>query len=161
MTRDEWEEIEYQYRQNGLLGMKLMALYGWKKKNETVKLQELLHALNGIERPHYLCQIVREDTNLYGIAESRLQMSPPDKVLNELSRNLGNCVIQLGIELGINFSSIEESMYRFPKDMYGQIYDILKKWKRQRSISPTIHRLMMALQRVDSGGLSYLRVKYK
>ncbi|CAG2211888.1 unnamed protein product [Mytilus edulis] len=57
LTRDEWEEIEYQYRQNGLLGMKLMALYEWKKKNETVKLQALLDALNGIERPHYLCQV--------------------------------------------------------------------------------------------------------
>ncbi|CAG2190446.1 unnamed protein product [Mytilus edulis] len=95
-----------------------------------------------------------------GIAESRLQKSPTDEVLNELSRRLGNCVIQLGIELGLNFSSIEESMYRFPKDMYGQIYDILKKWKQQTSIRPTIHRLMMALQRVDSGGLSF-RVKYK
>lgn len=57
ITRDEWEEIDHQYRQNGMLGMKLMALYEWKKKNETVKLQDLLNALNGIERPHYLCQV--------------------------------------------------------------------------------------------------------
>lgn len=71
-------------------------------------------------------------------------------------------MIQLGIELGINFSCIEESMvYRFPKDMYGQIYDILKKWKKETSIRSIIYRLMIALQRVDSAGLSFLRVKYK
>lgn len=96
-----------------------------------------------------------------GIAERRLQTIPKDDVLNELSRRIGNCVIQLGIELGLNFTSIEESIYRFPKDMYGQIYDILKKWKEQKIVKPTIHRLMMALQRVESGGLSYLRMKYK
>lgn len=96
-----------------------------------------------------------------GVAENRLQLCPKDEVLEKLSYHLGNCVIQLGIELGISFNSIEETMYRFPKDMYGQIYGILQKWKQQHIVKPTIHRLMMALQRVECGGLIFLQDHYK
>lgn len=90
-----------------------------------------------------------------------MRLTPSDEVLEELSHRLGNCVIQLGIELGISFNSIEETMYRFPKDMYGQLYDILNKWKCQRNEKPTIHRLIMALQRVECGGLIFLQDQYK
>ncbi|CAC5381004.1 unnamed protein product [Mytilus coruscus] len=158
MTRAELDEIEHCYPRTEIMCRKLMALYKWKKKNETISLQDLLDALTKIKRPHYLCQISREQTNLFNKAKSR-QISPTDEVLQQLSRQLGNCYTHLGIELGISFSSIEESMYRFPKDMYDLIYDILKKWKEQENA--TVHILMIALQRIDCGGLRFLQEKYK
>lgn len=94
------------------------------------------------------------------IADVRLQEIPNDDVLNGLPGNLGNCAIQLGIELGITVSSINESLVRHHKDMYQQISDILRKWKSSRVVKPTIYRLMLALERVDTGGLDYLKDIY-
>lgn len=94
------------------------------------------------------------------IADSRLQEIPADEVLNRLPKHIGNCVIQLGIELGLSFNSIEETMHNHFKDMYSQIYDILKKWKQSSKIKPTIYKLMLALQCTDSGGLTFLRDEY-
>lgn len=59
MTRAELEEIEDRFIQNDILCRKLMALYKWKNKNVNVRLQDLLDGLKGIERSHYLCQVVR------------------------------------------------------------------------------------------------------
>ncbi|CAC5383011.1 unnamed protein product [Mytilus coruscus] len=164
LTREEWENIEYQYTQNGKLGVQLMALYECEKKKQkkfqTISLQDLLDALNGITRSHSLCQIVREETSLIGIADTALQEIPTDDVLNRLPRQLGNCVIQLGIELGLSFNSIEETMYNYSKDMYSQLYDILKKWKQSSKEKPSVYTLMKALQRTDSGGLTFLREQY-
>ncbi|CAG2252861.1 unnamed protein product [Mytilus edulis] len=94
------------------------------------------------------------------IAEIRLQEVPHDDVLKDLPRNLGNCAIQLGIELGVSISSIEETLTRHPRDMYNQIEDILRKWKTSRGVKPTIYRLMLALERVHTGGLEYLKGFY-
>lgn len=98
---------------------------------------------------------------LKGFAGSALQETPSDDVLKRLPRQLGNCVIQLGIELGLSFASIEETMYNYPKDMYSQLYDVLKKWKESREQKPSVYTLMKALQRTDSGGLIFLRNEYK
>ncbi|XP_063399233.1 uncharacterized protein LOC134683858 [Mytilus trossulus] len=164
LTTAEWEGIIYQYDRNGELGKKLMALYEWKKKRESnlqlVRLKDVSKALKKVDRQHYLCQILREDTCLMDIADSRLQEVPADEVLNRLPKHIGNCVIQLGIELGLSFNSIEETMHNHFKDMYSQIYDILRKWKQSSKIKPTIYKLMLALQCTDSGGLTFLRDEY-
>ncbi|XP_076114693.1 uncharacterized protein LOC143082742 [Mytilus galloprovincialis] len=164
LTSAEWEGVVYQYDRNGEVGKKLMALYEWKKKREaklqSVELELVSKALIEVDRQHYLCKIVREDTCLIDIADSRLQEIPADEVLNRLPKHIGNCVIQLGIELGLSFNSIEETMHNHFKDMYSQIYDILKKWKQSSRIKPTIYLLMVALQRTDSGGLTFLRDEY-
>lgn len=94
------------------------------------------------------------------IADVRLQEIPHDDVLEGLPENLGNCAVQLGIELGITVSSIKETMVRYHKDMYKQISDILRKWKSSIQVKPTIYRLMLALERVDTGGLDYLKEIY-
>lgn len=94
------------------------------------------------------------------IADVRLQNIPNDTVLGDLPKNIGNCAIQLGIELEITISMIEETMVRYHKDMYGQISDILRKWKSSSKVKPTIYRLMLALERVDTGGLDYLKKIY-
>lgn len=93
-------------------------------------------------------------------ADVNLQDIPHDDDLKDLHKNIGNCAIQLGIELGVSMSSIKETMVRYHKDMYGQIDDILRKWKSSRAVKPTIYRLMRALERVDTGGLDYLKERY-
>ncbi|CAG2245971.1 unnamed protein product [Mytilus edulis] len=65
-------------------------------------------------------------------------------------------VCQLGIELGLSFTEVEHSLFRFPKDLPGLVEDILAKWKAKSKVK-TILSLMMALQRVDAGGVRYLR----
>ncbi|XP_052103282.1 probable serine/threonine-protein kinase pats1 [Mytilus californianus] len=164
LTREEWETIEYQFTRNGKLGMQLMALYECEKKKkltQTMTLQDLLNALKGIDQHHSLCQIVREETNLTGIAESILQETPSEEILKSLTQHLGNCVIQLGIELGLSFNSIEETMYNHPKEMYSQLYNILKKWRQSSKDKPSVYVLMKALRRTDAGGLIFLREQYQ
>lgn len=75
--------------------------------------------------------------------------------MEKLSNQIGNCALQLGIELGISFYEVEKSVVKFPKDLSGLIEDILKKWKATSKIKTT-HSLMMALLRVGGGGVQYL-----
>lgn len=78
-----------------------------------------------------------------------------------LRQEMGNCIIQLGLELGLSFSSIQETMYKYPKEMYEQLYDILIKWKQSRKSKPSVLRLLKALRQTDCGGVSFLREQYK
>lgn len=72
---------------------------------------------------------------------------------------MGNCVIPLGIELGLTVDKIEEVMYRNPKDLYAQNAHVLRIWKTT-SRTPTVSVLLTALVHVQSGGLQYLFNKY-
>ncbi|CAG2253314.1 unnamed protein product [Mytilus edulis] len=136
--KEEWENVEYQYGQTGKLGVQIMAMHECGKKMQklfqTMSLSDLLDALKEIDR---LILCVR------------------------LPRQLGRRVIQLGIELGLSFASIEETIYNNPKNMYNQLYDVLKKWKESSEQKPSVNTLMKALQRTDSGGLTFLRNEYK
>jgi hypothetical protein len=80
--------------------------------------------------------------------------------LKELSAQVGNCAMQLGIELGLNMVEIEESLFKYSKDMFSQTFDVLKKWKYLRRVKPTIRILMRAIQASDPRGLMFLRDKY-
>lgn len=90
------------------------------------------------------------------IARIELQSVPEDAVLDELAHNMGNCTVHLGIELGLNMPTIEETLNRYPKDMFDQTHDILKKWKNNSTVAPTVFRLMKAVETVDKGGLTFL-----
>ena len=64
LTRNEWEEVECQYRVNGVMAIKFMALHKWRADKMAVHsratLGDLLHALE--ERdvdPHHLCQVCK------------------------------------------------------------------------------------------------------
>ncbi|CAC5404693.1 unnamed protein product [Mytilus coruscus] len=161
---NDWEDIEYSYTRMPLI-IKIMALNFWKTKNIVGRpkksFNNLLDALEAVgDKRHLLCKVFREDTHLIDIADVRLQEVPHDDVLQGLPKNLGNCAIPLGIELEISVSSIVETMTRHPRDMYLQIEDILRKWKLSGEVKPTIYRLMLALERVHTGGLDYLKGIY-
>ncbi|CAC5426425.1 unnamed protein product [Mytilus coruscus] len=164
LEQKDWEDMEDCYTGMSLI-IRIMALHCWKTKRikgkPTKSFCTLLDALKAVDDTrHLLCKIFREDTDLLDIADVRLQEVPNDDVLNGLPSNLGNCAIQLGIELGITVSSIKESLVRHHKDMYQQMSEILRKWKSSREVKPTIYRLMLALERVDTGGLDYLKGIY-
>ena len=89
-----------------------------------------------------------------------LQQIPDDDVLRELSKQVGNCAMQLGVELGLSMVEIEETLFKLSKDMYSQTFDALQKWKKNREVKPTIRILMKAMQASDPRGLEFLIDKY-
>lgn len=89
-------------------------------------------------------------------ADFKLCETPGDDVLKALSYQIGNCALQLGIELGVTLYGVENSFIKFPKDLPGLLEDILKKWKNESKVA-TFYSLMMALKLVNGGGVRYLR----
>jgi hypothetical protein len=80
--------------------------------------------------------------------------------LKKLSKEVGNCAVQLGVELGLSMVKIEETLSNYPKDMFSRTFDVLKNWKHSRKVKPTIRILMKAMQASDPRGLVFLRKKY-
>ena len=98
-------------------------------------------------------------SNFIDKVDRRYHQTPDEKVLRKLSERIGNCTIELGIELGLSVSDIEESIYRYEKDIYRQIYDILLKWKRLSKVK-SLHILMKALQFVRPEGVYFLMKEF-
>ena len=80
--------------------------------------------------------------------------------MKELSEQVGNCAMQLGVELGLSMVEIEETLFKLSKDMYSQTFDVLQKWKKNREVKPIIRILMKAMQASDPRGLEFLIDKY-
>jgi len=89
-----------------------------------------------------------------------LQQIPDDDVLRELSNQVGNCAMQLGVELGLSMVEIEQTLFEYSKVIFSQTFDVLKKWKKIREVKPTIRILMKAMQASDPRGLEFLVDKY-
>ena len=85
-----------------------------------------------------------------------LQQIPDDDVLRDLSKQVGNCAMQLGVELGLSMVEIEQTLFEYPKVIFSQTFDVLKKWKTNREVKPTIRVLMKAMQASDPRGLEFL-----
>ncbi|XP_076082168.1 uncharacterized protein LOC143052895 [Mytilus galloprovincialis] len=165
LETQEYRNIQHQYDANGVHSVMFMAMVKCMKdieaKLKRPSLKPIRDALIAVDlNHHFLCQIFREDTSLNDMSESRLQSPVDDDVLTELQKHIGNCVIHLGIELGLTVEDIEATMYNYPKDMYSQIASVLRIWKTS-SKTPTVFALMKALQHVKSGGLSFLCQRYK
>ncbi|XP_063438422.1 uncharacterized protein LOC134719342 [Mytilus trossulus] len=161
MELQKWRSTESTYASHSTEGIRSMALRQWKTCNlSKLKDPTLKHISDALKEvnfdSHLVCQIFRENMDLVEHAELNLQADPTDQHLKELSNQIGNCPLQLGIELGLSFTEVEHSLFRFPKDLPGLVEDILLKWKAKSKVK-TILSLMMALQRVDAGGVGYLR----
>ena len=94
------------------------------------------------------------------IANSALQEIPEDDVLQDLSKEVGNCAIHLGVELGLSMAAIEEILFEYPKSMFKQTFGIMEEWKSSSKVRATILMLMKAFQSADGRGLTFLIKKY-
>ncbi|XP_076100321.1 uncharacterized protein LOC143069527 [Mytilus galloprovincialis] len=144
-TKD-WEKIEYNWgRAEDAM---VVALLQWKESNQNVTFKKILDAQESIaDNRHHLCQVFKGQPGLLENTSFGFQDTPDDRFLSTLSRKLGNCVIQLGIELGLTFSDIEAVYVKHPKDLFSQMYEVLKIWK-QKTPENTYLNLMLAIQRV-------------
>ena len=94
------------------------------------------------------------------IPNSAIQEIPEDDVLEDVTKTVGPCVIHLGVELGLDMVKIEETLVKYPKSMYEQTFDVLKKWQSSGDVK-TISMLMKAFKLVDRKGILFLRDKYR
>jgi hypothetical protein len=94
------------------------------------------------------------------IAEMALQEIPKDDVLWDLSREVGNCAMHLGVELELSMATIEETLKRCRNITFEETFDVMKKWKTSSKVK-TILMLMKAFQSADGRGLYFLRKKYR
>lgn len=103
---------------------------------------------------------------LLEIAQNRLQVSPPDHVIKMLTdkKLIGDCVVHLGVELGLSIGNIKETIHNYPRDLNGQINNLLVKWtdwENSNRSKPTIYRLMVALKRIEAAeALAILKSTY-
>ncbi|CAC5356677.1 unnamed protein product [Mytilus coruscus] len=156
MVKSDYDNLNFRYFSNPMDFM-LMGLFEWRDKTESdtavASFKDLQKALSAIERQHYLCQVCREDHSLVEIAQNRLQDIPSDHVINMLTdrKMIGDCVVYLGVELGLSIGDIKETMHNFPRDLNGQIHDLLVKWTKwvnSNRSKPTIYRLGVVLKRI-------------
>ena len=61
------------------------------------------------------------------IDDIALQRIPDDDVLKELSQQVGNCAIQLGVELGLSMVEIEQTLFLCIQRTY--FVKLLMFWK--------------------------------
>ena len=96
----------------------------------------------------------------YFLVIANSQEIPGNDLLWDLSQSVGNCAIHLGVELGLDMVKIEETLVKYPKSMYEQTFDVLKKWQSSGDVK-TISMLMKAFKLVDRKGILFLRNKYR
>ncbi|XP_071143583.1 uncharacterized protein [Mytilus edulis] len=169
MEKTDYDNLNFRYFANPIDFM-LMGLFEWRDKTEsdqmTATFGKLQKALTAIERQHYMCQIHREDHTLVEQAHSRLQDVPSDDVIYALTDNnlIGDCVVHLGVELCLSIGDIRKTLYNFPRDLNGQVHDLLTKWKycnATKRVKPTIYRLMVALKHIKAAkALSFVKKTY-
>jgi hypothetical protein len=80
--------------------------------------------------------------------------------LKALSRKLGDCAIQLGVELGLPVAEITETLKKSGNCTFKETLDVMTKWKKS-SQDKTILMLMKALQSADGTGFKTLTEKYR
>lgn len=96
------------------------------------------------------------------IANINLQDVPSDDLISSLTEKklIGDCIVHFGVELGLSINSIKETIVNNPRNLYGQIHNLLIKWKSDK-VKPTIYRLMVALKKVKaSEGLAFVMKTY-
>ncbi|CAC5418933.1 unnamed protein product [Mytilus coruscus] len=146
METKDWHNIQYTYWQS--VDAMFMALMTWRDTGSMVTFKKILDALEKVEdNQHHLCKVLKEQLELPEIAGFGFQDTPSESFLSTLPNKLGYCVLPLGIELGLRITDIESVFVRHPKQLFSQVYEVLKIWK-QKTPENTYLNLMLAIQRV-------------
>ncbi|VDI64182.1 Hypothetical predicted protein [Mytilus galloprovincialis] len=150
---------------NDALTLNTMMLYTWMNtkiigKSTTKSIFDLHAGLKAIGADtHVLCKVFREYTDFSECPNIGPEEVPNDDIINNLPQNLGNCALQLGVELGVTINSIEQTKTDYRK-MYDQTTDILRKWKNSTEEKPTVFKLLVGLERVHLGGFQFVKDMY-
>ncbi|XP_076116519.1 uncharacterized protein LOC143083993 [Mytilus galloprovincialis] len=143
-----WDDMEYNYPGNTQLVKFLTLMH--LKENDEIRFTELDNGLREMEiTPHKLCVVRHRKQVQSSIPDDILDCIPSDEILDRLAPLVGKIVFQLGIELGLSVEEIESIKEKYDGDLTAQNKEVLFKWRRDRTVKPTIRVLEQVL--VNSG----------
>lgn len=81
----------------------------------------------------------------------KLAKTPTSKLLTYISNHIGDSSLQLGIELALDVSELENIRYRYKDKLLDQTREILRKWNRNSPQAST-ENLIKAVTRIGKAG---------
>lgn len=87
-------------------------------------------------------------TSFLGIPDAILIQVPPTTTLQCLANHIGNSSMQLGVELGLAMSEIQNIQYEHKDKLLNQTKEILRIWQQKKAPKSTNLSLIKALHRI-------------
>ncbi|CAC5401297.1 unnamed protein product [Mytilus coruscus] len=141
MSFQDWEELRSDYDQ--IMMVKLKSMVNWRDKYKG-RFSDIANALINMKlTTHMLCQV--------NISEENMDLIPTDEIIDELAQVIGVVSFQLGIELGLSITSLDNIRYNNGRNLVAQCKEILFKWREDQRVRPTIAVLVNALVNVGRG----------
>ncbi|XP_076116053.1 uncharacterized protein LOC143083656 [Mytilus galloprovincialis] len=149
MSFQECEDVRCDYDQIMMVRLKIMVNWRDKYKGRFGDIEKAL--INMKLTTHILCQAKRIRKGQYDISEENMDLIPTDEILDELAQVIGVVSFQLGIELGLSITSLDNIRYNNGRNLVAQCKEILFKWREDQRVRPTIAVLVHALVNVGRG----------
>ncbi|CAC5364289.1 unnamed protein product [Mytilus coruscus] len=149
MTLKEWEDLRENYDRIEIV--KCRILVDWREKHKG-RFSNIAKALKDMKLDtHMLCRVKRIRIERCESREEYMDFIPTDEILDELAQVIGVVSFQLGIELGLSITSLDNIQYNNGRDLVAQCKAILFQWRKDQSVRPTIEVLHNALVNVGKG----------
>ncbi|XP_063417169.1 uncharacterized protein LOC134699495 [Mytilus trossulus] len=150
MEEMEWCDMEDNYPDNAQI-VKFLTLVYLKEKN-SAKFADLEKGLRKLEiTTHKLCMVKRRKRVKSSIPGDILDCIPTDEILDKVAPLIGNMVFQLGTELGLSVTDIENIKVKYNRDSPAQNKEVLFTWRKDRGVKPTLRVLEEALVNIGRG----------
>ncbi|VDI28396.1 Hypothetical predicted protein [Mytilus galloprovincialis] len=133
METSIWEDISQQFQHLHPDDLKFTSLIRWKEGRENPTFQDILDALGK-------CNL--------GIPDDILTQVPPTTTLQCIANHIGNSSMQLGVELGLTMSEIQNIQYEHKDKLLNQTKEILRIWQQKKAPRSTNLSLIKALHRI-------------
>lgn len=91
---------------------------------------------------------LHEQTSFLGIPDDILIQVPSTTTLQCLANHIGNSSMQLGVELGLTMSEIQNIQYEHKDKLLNQTKEILRIWLQKKAPRSTNLSLIKALHRI-------------
>ncbi|XP_063417141.1 uncharacterized protein LOC134699481 [Mytilus trossulus] len=143
MEETEWNDMVENYPRNTQM-VKFLTLIGLRENNG-IRFGDLAQGLIQMKlTTHTLCMMRRRKQMVSSIPDDILDSIPTDEILDNISPHIGKMVFQLGTELGLSIADLE-NIDKCNCDLTAQSKEVLFRWRRDRSVKPTIRVLEQAL----------------
>ncbi|CAC5380440.1 unnamed protein product [Mytilus coruscus] len=156
-SAQEWNDLEYQFQHQPPNDLKFTALWSSTTKIDFFTFGSLQKVLKKRDlSKHLLCQVFRDARkNISDMPEDTLNSIPSVDALCSLSNHIGNSIMQLAIELGVDICYIQQIQHDYKNKLLEQTKYLLMKWRQNKFPKPTVERLLKALHRVGKYGSAY------